>query len=812
LEIAHETAFLPPIPLQPRTKKTDTNTPAANGKPPLAPGAAAAAAAAASASAAAPGAAAAGSGGGGGNNNTSSTAGAAALAPPQLPPGVHLPDRPLELLQRLVAHMRLLVDELRDKCIEERQQQQPPPPSASLQPAASSAAPLSGRPSDAASGALPPSGPRGLVPSASSISVAAAAAVSGQPLPASFASGGGGGPLTGAGASQALAAAAAHNAALAAHAAAQASAAYSSLSQAPEEMQLDPSRPCSGERPLLMFDRWRKLLKSFWSEKKGTFDISKIPDIYDSAKYDAIHNGHLGLKALSPLYGDARCAANAVIPNEYGLAPEQRLDIGGKIAAELLGKLLADLESMREESVATAAVAARSDRRRARRLRRRRQRRRTRAAGGEEGVEWQVDDEDEEDDGEDEESGDAADDGDGGGEDDGWDDEDEDEDDDEGDDDEEGGADAFDSEFGRTSVLDTRLYSAGGAAKVAEAFRKLRLEQAASRGGSGSGRLERLPEAPSTAAGAAAGGAAEAGAAGAAAAGGGDDGGKKDDDASSAGGGGNGGTGAGAGGGSGGRTPERETLHRLCPTYAADVNSPLRHVRTRVYFTSESHMHSLINVLRYCHLGAAAGGAAGAAGATRPTTTTTTTTTTTGGGAPEPHVLPAAPPSPSSPPPSSPPASSSPAEQPLLSPSGLEQLDHTPELDYLTHVVLRMFEDKAAPLGSADRFFVEVLFSAGANHDPTAFFGGGASSGGGGGAGGAGAGGATAPAPGQPSSGALLHVLPPKARVALHPGRGVPLDRASSLLSRYAAARQPAAPAYALKGVGAAAAGVVSSK
>ncbi len=44
-------------------------------------------------------------------------------------------------------------------------------------------------------------------------------------------------------------------------------------------------------------------------------------------------------------------------------------------------------------------------------------------------------------------------------------------------------------------------------------------------------------------------------------------------------------------------------LHRLCPTYAQDINSPLRHVRTRIYFTSESHVHSLINVLRYCHIG-----------------------------------------------------------------------------------------------------------------------------------------------------------------------------------------------------------------
>ncbi len=29
-----------------------------------------------------------------------------------------------------------------------------------------------------------------------------------------------------------------------------------------------------------------------------------------------------------------------------------------------------------------------------------------------------------------------------------------------------------------------------------------------------------------------------------------------------------------------------QALHRLYPTYATDVNSPLRHVRARVYFTS----------------------------------------------------------------------------------------------------------------------------------------------------------------------------------------------------------------------------------
>jgi hypothetical protein len=39
-------------------------------------------------------------------------------------------------------------------------------------------------------------------------------------------------------------------------------------------------------------------LKSFYNEKKQQFDISKVPDIYDSAKYDAIHNSHLQLSSL----------------------------------------------------------------------------------------------------------------------------------------------------------------------------------------------------------------------------------------------------------------------------------------------------------------------------------------------------------------------------------------------------------------------------------------------------------------------------------------------------------------------------------
>jgi hypothetical protein len=52
----------------------------------------------------------------------------------------------------------------------------------------------------------------------------------------------------------------------------------------------------------------------------------------------------------------ARALAAAVIPNEYGISPGGKLRIGSMICSQLLGKLLADLASMREESVQTAGL------------------------------------------------------------------------------------------------------------------------------------------------------------------------------------------------------------------------------------------------------------------------------------------------------------------------------------------------------------------------------------------------------------------------------------------------------------------------
>lgn len=59
---------------------------------------------------------------------------------------------------------------------------------------------------------------------------------------------------------------------------------------------------------------------------------------------------------LCPCPQTAKALAAAVIPNEYGIHPPGKLRIGSMICSQLLGKLLADLASMREESVQTAGL------------------------------------------------------------------------------------------------------------------------------------------------------------------------------------------------------------------------------------------------------------------------------------------------------------------------------------------------------------------------------------------------------------------------------------------------------------------------
>uniref|UniRef100_A0A1X7UU03 Inositol hexakisphosphate and diphosphoinositol-pentakisphosphate kinase n=1 Tax=Amphimedon queenslandica TaxID=400682 RepID=A0A1X7UU03_AMPQE len=91
-------------------------------------------------------------------------------------------------------------------------------------------------------------------------------------------------------------------------------------------------------------------------------------------------------------------------------------------------------------------------------------------------------------------------------------------------------------------------------------------------------------------------------------------------------------------------------IHRLDPKKSKGVISPDRCVRTRLYFTSESHIHSLVNILKY-------------------------------GGIPIPE-------------------------------ENYGKLHDPPELNYLSQVVFMVFENKTEPIDSY-RYRVEVHFSPG---------------------------------------------------------------------------------------------------
>lgn len=99
--------------------------------------------------------------------------------------------------------------------------------------------------------------------------------------------------------------------------------------------------------------------------------------------------------------------------------------------------------------------------------------------------------------------------------------------------------------------------------------------------------------------------------------------------------------------------------------YSADlpINTMGRRVRTRLYFTSESHLHTLLNVLRFA-------------------------------------------------------AADSDGQSALLSKRGRALINSTPELCYLTQVIFRLFEDPKKDMDDPKRFRVEILFSPGATATP----------------------------------------------------------------------------------------------
>ncbi|KAL1538650.1 Inositol hexakisphosphate and diphosphoinositol-pentakisphosphate kinase vip2 [Salvia divinorum] len=271
--------------------------------------------------------------------------------------------------------------------------------------------------------------------------------------------------------------------------------------------------PCGSEGFLLMLARWRKLARDLYNERKERFDLTQIPDVYDSSKYDLLHNAHLKLEGLYELFKVAQLLADGVIPNEYGINPKQKLKIGSKVARRLLGKILIDLRNTREEAISIAELKSNQD------------------------------------------------------------------------------SNAEIPSIAREDSADLQKS-------------QINLEHASK---SSLGSEKSMDQ--------------------------------DDDD-------------------------DKEPKYRLDPKYA-NVRTPERHVRTRLYFTSESHIHSMMNVLRYCHLDESLQG-----------------------------------------------------EPSLVCDSTLERLCRTKELDYMSYIVFRLFENTELALEDPKRFRVEMTFSRGADLSP----------------------------------------------------------------------------------------------
>ncbi|XP_018422418.1 PREDICTED: inositol hexakisphosphate and diphosphoinositol-pentakisphosphate kinase 1 isoform X2 [Nanorana parkeri] len=98
----------------------------------------------------------------------------------------------------------------------------------------------------------------------------------------------------------------------------------------------------------LMLQRWSKLERDF-RMKNGRYDISKIPDIYDCVKYDVQHNSSLNMEGTDELFKLSKSLADVIIPQEYGINKEEKLEIAVGYCLPLINKIQLDLQRTHED-------------------------------------------------------------------------------------------------------------------------------------------------------------------------------------------------------------------------------------------------------------------------------------------------------------------------------------------------------------------------------------------------------------------------------------------------------------------------------
>ncbi|KAG0018665.1 hypothetical protein BGZ81_010117 [Podila clonocystis] len=117
---------------------------------------------------------------------------------------------------------------------------------------------------------------------------------------------------------------------------------------------------CCYESPALFFERWEKIFGEFADVDRTEFDPSKVSELYDSLKYDALHNrpflesifvdkdSDTGMAPIKDLYAKAKILFDFVAPLEYGINAADRLEIGLLTSLPLIKQIVEDLEACKK--------------------------------------------------------------------------------------------------------------------------------------------------------------------------------------------------------------------------------------------------------------------------------------------------------------------------------------------------------------------------------------------------------------------------------------------------------------------------------